>query len=171
MREKCSHQGKKNKWKKNNFIYTYIIYIHIYMYIYVYMCIYIIYMYTYIYITCILYIYIYIYIYTCVVLKSLQSCQILCNLWTVAYQAPLSMGFSRQECWSGFPCPPPEIFPTHRSNPCFLCLLQCRQFLYCWATRDAHVYVHTWSIYTLESGGYNQCMHVWSWVGTQTYTQ
>ena len=27
--------------------------------------------------------------------------------WTVAYQAPPSMGFSRQECWSGLPFPPP----------------------------------------------------------------
>ena len=27
--------------------------------------------------------------------------------WTVACQAPLSMGFSRQEYWSGLPCPPP----------------------------------------------------------------
>ena len=27
-------------------------------------------------------------------------------LWTVAHQAPLSMGFSRQEYWSGLPCPP-----------------------------------------------------------------
>ena len=26
--------------------------------------------------------------------------------WTVAHQAPLSMGFSRQEYWSGLPCPP-----------------------------------------------------------------
>ena len=26
--------------------------------------------------------------------------------WTVVYQAPLSMGFSRQESWSGLPCPP-----------------------------------------------------------------
>ena len=29
------------------------------------------------------------------------------TLWTVALQAPLSMGFSRQEYWSGLPCPPP----------------------------------------------------------------
>ena len=29
------------------------------------------------------------------------------TLWTVACQASLSMGFSRQECWSGLPCPPP----------------------------------------------------------------
>ena len=29
------------------------------------------------------------------------------TLWTLAHQAPLSMGFSRQEYWSGLPCPPP----------------------------------------------------------------
>ena len=29
--------------------------------------------------------------------------------WTAAYQAPPSMGFSRQEYWSGLPLPPPEI--------------------------------------------------------------
>ena len=31
--------------------------------------------------------------------------------WTVAHQAPLSMGFSRQENWSGLPCPPPGDLP------------------------------------------------------------
>ena len=31
--------------------------------------------------------------------------------WTVAYQGPLSLGFSRQECWSGLPCPPPGDLP------------------------------------------------------------
>ena len=39
--------------------------------------------------------------------KLLQSCLTLCTLWTVACWAPLSMGFSRQEYWSGLPCPPP----------------------------------------------------------------
>ena len=29
------------------------------------------------------------------------------TLWTIAHQAPLSMGFSRQEYWSGLPFPPP----------------------------------------------------------------
>ena len=39
--------------------------------------------------------------------KSLQSCLTLCDpLWTVARQAPLSMGFSRQEYCSGLPCLP-----------------------------------------------------------------
>ena len=33
------------------------------------------------------------------------------TLWTVAHQDPLSMGFSRQEYWSGFPCPPPGDLP------------------------------------------------------------
>ena len=31
--------------------------------------------------------------------------------WTAACQAPLSMGFSRQEYWSGLPCPPPGDLP------------------------------------------------------------
>ena len=35
--------------------------------------------------------------------------------WTVAGQAPLSMGFSRKEYWNGLPCPSPEIEP--RSPP------------------------------------------------------
>ena len=33
---------------------------------------------------------------------------LLATLWTVAHQAPLSKGFSRQECWSGLPCSPPR---------------------------------------------------------------
>ena len=34
------------------------------------------------------------------------------TLWTVAHQAPLSMGFSGQECWSGLAFPPPEDLPA-----------------------------------------------------------
>ena len=36
-----------------------------------------------------------------------KSCPTLATPWTVACQAPLSMGFSRQECWSGLPFPYP----------------------------------------------------------------
>ena len=43
--------------------------------------------------------------------------------WIVAHQAPLSMGFSRQEYWSGLPCPPPEDLPDSGIEPCLLCLL------------------------------------------------
>ena len=37
--------------------------------------------------------------------------------WTVVYQAPLSMGFSRQEYWSGLPCPSPGDFPDAGIKP------------------------------------------------------
>ena len=47
--------------------------------------------------------------------------------WTIAYQAPLSMEFSRQGYWSGLPFPSPGIFPTQGSNPG---LPHCRQTPY-----------------------------------------
>ena len=37
--------------------------------------------------------------------------------WTVARQAPLCMGFSRQEYWSGLPCPPPGDLPDPGIEP------------------------------------------------------
>ena len=37
--------------------------------------------------------------------------------WTRADQAPLSMGFSRQEYWSGVPCPPPGDLPKPEMEP------------------------------------------------------
>ena len=39
--------------------------------------------------------------------KSLSRVRLLATPWTAAYQAPLSMGFSRQEYWSGLPLPSP----------------------------------------------------------------
>ena len=44
--------------------------------------------------------------------------------------ASLSVGFSRQEYWSGLPCPPPGIFPTQGLNSHPLNLLHCRWILY-----------------------------------------
>ena len=40
--------------------------------------------------------------------------------WTVAHQAPLSRGFSRQEYWSGLPCPPPGDLPYPGVEPASL---------------------------------------------------
>ena len=37
--------------------------------------------------------------------------------WTIVHQAPLSMGFSRQEYWSGLPFPPPGDLPNPGSEP------------------------------------------------------
>ena len=44
------------------------------------------------------------------------------TLRPVAHQAPLSMGLSRQEQWSGLPCPPPGDLPDPGIEPVFLAL-------------------------------------------------
>ena len=55
--------------------------------------------------------------------KSLQLCLTLYDPWIVARQAPLSMGFSRQEYWGGLLCPPlgdlphPGIKPVSLMSP------------------------------------------------------
>ena len=41
------------------------------------------------------------------VLSCFSRVQLFVTLWTIAHQAPLSVEFSRQEYWSGLPCPPP----------------------------------------------------------------
>ena len=48
---------------------------------------------------------------------STISCLTLAIPRTVAHQAPLSMGFSRQEYWSGFPFPPPGDLPDPGFEP------------------------------------------------------
>ena len=66
-----------------------------------------------------------------IVYRCLRACvvshfshvQLCATLWTTARMAPLSKGFSRQEYWSGLPCPPPGDLPDQGSNPCLLCLL------------------------------------------------
>ena len=72
--------------------------------------------------------------------KWLSCVRLFATPWTVPYQAPLSMGFSRQEYWSGFPSPGGEaisffrgIFPIWRSNTG---RLHCRQILYCLSYRE-----------------------------------
>ena len=60
-------------------------------------------------------------------MKSLSCVQLFGTPWTIAYQAPLSMGFSRQECWSGLPFPSAGYLPTQELNPG---LPHCRQTLY-----------------------------------------
>ena len=67
-----------------------------------------------------------------------QSCRTLATPWTAAYQAPLSMGFSRQKYWSGMPLPSPSILlgtgntavNTTEGNLCFYepyCIVDDRQ--------------------------------------------
>ena len=52
--------------------------------------------------------------------KSLHYVRLSVTLWTIALQAPLSVGFSRQEYWSGLPCPLPGNLPNPGIEPFFL---------------------------------------------------
>ena len=49
--------------------------------------------------------------------KLLSRVRLFATPWTVAYQAPLSMGFSRQEYWSGLPFPSPGDHPNPGIEP------------------------------------------------------
>ena len=49
--------------------------------------------------------------------QSLSRVQFFVTPWTVARQAPWSMGFPRQEYWSGLPCPPPGGLPDPGIEP------------------------------------------------------
>ena len=78
-------------------------------------------------------IYLYVHIQTCthtgcVVLRLVARLYLtLCDPMSVAHQAPLSMGLSSQEYWSGLPCPPPGHLPNPEIDPGFL---HCRWILY-----------------------------------------
>ena len=71
----------------------------------------------------------------CVCVLLAQSCPTLCNpMDCIAFQAPLSREFTRQEYWSGLPFPPLEDLPDpviEPGSPAF------QQILYSWTTREA----------------------------------
>ena len=52
---------------------------------------------------------------------SLSRVRLLATPWTIAHQTPLSMGFSRQEYWSGMPFPLQGVFPPQGLNPGLPC--------------------------------------------------
>ena len=51
------------------------------------------------------------------ILSRLSSVQLCATLWTIACQDLLSMGFSKQEYWSGLPFPPPGDLPEAKIEP------------------------------------------------------
>ena len=57
---------------------------------------------------------------TLLLLSHFSRIQLFVTLWTVASQSPLSMGFSGQEYWRGFPCPPPGDLPDLGIEPASL---------------------------------------------------
>ena len=50
-------------------------------------------------------------------MSHFSGIQLFVTPWTVSFQAPLSMGFSRQEYWSRLPCPPPGDLPDPGIEP------------------------------------------------------
>ena len=105
-----------------------------------------------------------------------KLCPTLATLWTVACQAPLSMGFSRQEYWVGCHSLPQGIFLTQGSNPG---LLHCRQTLSSESHQGSpyikykHMSFFKWALFTYSSKGIylqksahikgNPSAVVWGW--------
>ena len=58
-----------------------------------------------------------VYIYMLLLLSRFSRVRLLATPWTVAYQVPPSMGFSRQEYWSGLPFPSPGDLPDPGIEP------------------------------------------------------
>ena len=58
---------------------------------------------------------------------ALSRVGLFATLWTVAYQAPLSMGVSRQGYWSGLPFPSPGDLPDPGIEQHLLCLLHWQE--------------------------------------------
>ena len=55
--------------------------------------------------------------YVCMLAQLLQSCSTLCNLWTVDFQASLSLRLPRQEYWNGLRSSPPRDLPDPGIEP------------------------------------------------------
>ena len=77
-------------------------------------------------------------------LNLMSCCCLVANLvrlfaipWAVAHQAPLSMGFPRQEYWSGLPYPSPGNLPDSGIEPASPAWADGFFFFNCWAFREA----------------------------------
>ena len=83
----------------------------------------------------------YMYIYACACQVSVQRFS---TLWFIAHQAPLFMGFSRQEYWSGLPSLPPEDLPNPGIKPISLMSpTLAGSFFTTRATWETHTYINT----------------------------
>ena len=76
---------------------------------------------------------------SCVNAQSLSCVRLFATLWTVARQAPLSLGFPRQEYWSGLPFPSPGDLSDPGIEPGSPFIVG--RFFTVWTTRGAHVSV------------------------------
>ena len=86
------------------------------------------------------------------------------TLWTIAYQAPLSMGFPRQEYWSELPFPSPGGLPNSGITPASLMSLALQIELLLWPLEKrekamaTHSSTHAWKIPWMEKPGGLQSM-------------
>ena len=102
--------------------------------------------------------------------KSLSRLRLFATLRTVAHQAPPSMGFSRQEYWSGLPFPSPGDLPDPGIEPRSPALQADTSNL--WATREAWkalpnwwysyylVFIYHFTFYSLMLDGYVELMQM-----------
>ena len=105
---------------------------------------------------------------TLCMLHHFSCVQLFATPWTVACQAPLSMGFSRQEYWSGLPCPPPgdlpdtgiepasPATPALRMNPLPMSYQGSPDTLYSLNTCSLHFY-YDYMLWTENRLGCGQC--------------
>ena len=85
--------------------------------------------------------------------KSLSRVRLLATPWTAAYQAPPSMGFSRQEYWSGLPLPSPRKTSTSA-------LLTMPKPLTVWTTTNFGKFLKRWEYQTTWPAFWEICMQV-----------
>ena len=76
----------------------------------------------------------------CTCAQSLNPVQLFVTTWTAVCQAPLSLGFSRQEYWIGLPFPSPGDLPNLGIEPTFPISPALAGE---WATKDTHTHTHT----------------------------
>ena len=86
------------------------------------------------------------------VLSRFSHVQLFAAPWTIARQAPLSIGFSRQEYWSEVPCPPPGDLPDPGIEPVSLTFPALAGWFF--------TTIATWT--PVSSPGHWE--HVWAWV-------
>ena len=82
------------------------------------------------------------------VLSHFSPVQLFATLWTVAHQAPLSMGFSRQEYWNGLPVSSfSRDLPDPKTEPMSPALAGI--YFYHWTTLEAQIFQHCISLFLL----------------------
>ena len=92
--------------------------------------------------------------------QLLQLC-LFVTLWTIAHPAPLVMGFSREEHWSGLPCPPPGALLNPGIEPAFLMSpALADRFFTTSTTWEAQIYICIY-IYT-HIYGINTYTYIWT---------